>query len=108
MSNVFHFILLVIYNSYILPNGVVEDTHFLRHLFSSVLLEALGLKDDSGVIYELINYRYFEDSMLGDWDLMIDGMVNVRTVSLSFSHLNYFFLVSLLEHFSSKLPLTSS
>ena len=70
----------MIYNSYILPNGVVEDTQFLRHLFSATLLEALGLKDDSGVIYDLINYRYFEDSMLGDWDLMIDGMVNVRTM----------------------------
>ena len=68
----------MIYNSYILPNGVVEDTHFLRHMFSATLLEALGIKDDSGVIYDLINYRYFEDSMLGDWDLMIDGMVNVR------------------------------
>jgi len=71
------FVLGMIYNCYIVPNGVVEDTHFLRHLLSSTLLEALGLKDDSGVIYELINYRYFEDSMLGDWDLMIDGMVNL-------------------------------
>jgi len=71
------FVLGMIYNSYILPNGVVEDTHFLRHLFSGTLLEALGLKDDSGVIYELINYRYFSDSMLGDWDLMIDGLVNL-------------------------------
>merc|ERR1711970_1178643 len=71
------FVLGMIYNSYILPNGVVEDAHFLRHLFSATLLEALGLKDDSGVIYELINYTYFEDSMLGNWDLMIDGMVNL-------------------------------
>ena len=36
----------------------MTDEHFLRHLFSSTLLEALGLKDDSGVIYELINYRF--------------------------------------------------
>jgi len=71
------FVLGMIYDCYIVPNGVKEDTHFLRHLLSSTLLEALGLKDDSGVIYELINYRYFEDSMLGDWDLMIDGMVNL-------------------------------
>jgi len=71
------FVLGMIYNSYILPNGVVEDTHFLRHLFSSTLLEALGLKDDSGVIYELINYRYFQDDMLGDWHAMIDGMINL-------------------------------
>merc|ERR1712168_1095906 len=71
------FVLGMIYNSYILPNGITEDANFLRHSFSATLLEALGIKDDSGIIYELINYRYFEDSMLGDWDLMIDGMVNL-------------------------------
>merc|ERR1711910_212522 len=71
------FVLGMIYNSYILPNGVVENEHFLRHLFSATLLEALGLKDDSGVIYELINYRYFTDDMLGDWHQMIDGMINL-------------------------------
>ena len=48
----------MIYNSYLVPNSVMTDEHFLRHLFSSTLLEALGLKDDSGVIYELINYRF--------------------------------------------------
>merc|ERR1712192_195449 len=52
------FVLGMIYNSYLVPNSVMTDEHFLRHLFSSTLLEALGLKDDSGVIYELINYRF--------------------------------------------------
>ena len=78
------------------------------------MLEALGLKEDSGVIYELINYRsvcsshlfiyllqrnpitikwvlmssiylifgysvfrFFKDHELGNWDLMIDGLINV-------------------------------
>ena len=86
----------MIYNSYLVPNSVMTDEHFLRHLFSSTLLEALGLKDDSGVIYELINYRFifgtstsvfysnffcvrfFTNNELGDWDKMIDGLVNVR------------------------------
>merc|ERR1711970_612405 len=71
------FVLGMIYNSYIVPNDVTNNDLFLRHLFSTTLLEALGLKDDSGVIYELINYRYFMDHMLGDWDLMIDGMINL-------------------------------
>ena len=47
----------VIYNSYLEPNNVMSDEFFLKHHFTSVLLEALGVKDDSGVIYELINYR---------------------------------------------------
>ena len=48
----------MIYNSYLVPNSVMTDEHFLRHRFSSTLLEALGLKDDSGVLFELINYRF--------------------------------------------------
>ena len=67
----------VIYNSYIVPNNVTTDTDFLRYEFTEVLLDALGIKDESGVIYELVNYRYFADEDLGDWDAMIDGMVNV-------------------------------
>ena len=35
-----------------------------RYLFSSTLLEALGLKEDSGVIYELINYRFWSSFVL--------------------------------------------
>lgn len=68
----------MIYNSYILPNNVTSDSYFLRYEFVEALLDALGIKDESGVIYELIQYRYFEDQMLGDWELMIDSMVNVR------------------------------
>merc|ERR1712055_561781 len=71
------FVLGMIYNSYLVPNDVMTDENFLRHQFSATLLEALGLKDDSGVIYELINYRYFYDTDLGHWHEMIDGMINL-------------------------------
>jgi len=71
------FVLGMIYNSYLLPNNVMEDGFFLRHYFTETMLEAMGLKDDSGVIYELINYRFFGGDELGDWCSMIDGMVNL-------------------------------
>jgi len=71
------FVLGMIYNSYLLPNNVMEDTFFLRHYFTETMLDALGLKDDSGVIYELINYRFFQPNQLGDWCDMIDGMINM-------------------------------
>jgi len=71
----------VIYNSYIAPNNVTTDSHFLRYDFTEKMLDALGIKDSTGVIYELINYRYFTEDVLGTWDLMIDGMVNVRLKS---------------------------
>ena len=68
----------VIYNSYIVPNNVTTGSHFRRYDFTEKMLDALGIKDSTGVIYELINYRYFTEDVLGTWDLMIDGMVNVR------------------------------
>jgi len=71
------FVLGMIYNSYLLPNNVMDDSFFLRHYFTETMLEAMGLKDESGVIYELINYRFFQDSNLGDWCDMIDGMINL-------------------------------
>lgn len=71
------FVLGMIYNSYIAPNNVTTDSHFLRYDFTEKMLDALGIKDSTGVIYELINYRYFTEDVLGTWDLMIDGMVNL-------------------------------
>jgi len=71
------FVLGMIYNSYLLPNEVMTDEHFLRHRFTATLLEALGLRDDSGVIYELINYRYYNNNDLGHWHKMINGMINM-------------------------------
>lgn len=71
------FVLGMIYKGYLLPNDVMNNEHFLRHEFSATLLEALGLNDDSGVIYELINYRFFNINDLGFWDRMIDGMINM-------------------------------
>ena len=95
------FPIAVIYNSYLVPNSVMTDEHFLRHQFSSTLLEALGLKDDSGVLFELINYRFifetnilpftyvfdvrfFTNNELGNWDKMIDGLINVRHPNICF------------------------
>ena len=67
----------MIYNSFIAPNNVTTDSYFLRYEFTEAMLDAMGIKDYTGVLYELISYRYFADDDLGVWDLMIDGMVNV-------------------------------
>jgi carboxylesterase type B len=71
------FVLGLMYNSYIVPNNVLEDQFFLRHLFVFTLLNAMGLRDDSGNIYEMLEYTFFEQTDLGTWDTMIDGMVNL-------------------------------
>merc|ERR1712110_1284457 len=71
------FVLGMIYNSFIAPNNVTTDSYFLRYEFTEAMLDAMGIKDYTGVLYELISYRYFADDDLGVRDLMIDGMVNV-------------------------------
>lgn len=71
------FVLGMIYNSFIAPNNVTSDSYFLRYEFTEAMLDSMGIKDYTGVLYELISYRYFEDDDLGVWDLMIDGMVNL-------------------------------
>ncbi|XP_023323658.1 cholinesterase 2 [Eurytemora carolleeae] len=71
------FVLGLMYNSYILPNNVLEDQFFLRHLFIYTLLNAMGLKDQSGNIYEMLEYTFFDHTEMGTWDTMMDGMVNL-------------------------------
>merc|ERR1711868_2935 len=71
------FVLGMIYNSFIAPNNVTTDSYFLRYEFTEAMLDAMGIKDYTGVLYELISYRYFADDDLGVWDLMIDGMINL-------------------------------
>ena len=73
----------MIYDSYIKPNNVTTDTYFLRYEFTEAMLDALGILDNTGVIYELVNYRYFEEWMLGSWEAMIDGMINVSSLIIS-------------------------
>merc|ERR1712200_67310 len=71
------FVLGVMYNSYFVPNDVLNDAFFLEHRFISTLLKALGLYDSSGNIYEMLEYTFFHHSDLGYWDKMMDGMINL-------------------------------
>ena len=68
------------YNSYLMVHGYENDPEFLKFHFIPVMLNALGLNDTSGVIYQLIEYAYFQHNVLGSWDAMMPGMVNVRVL----------------------------
>merc|ERR1712018_1090027 len=60
------FVLGVMYNTYIEPRGLVHNSSFLRHDFMPAMLDALGLHDATGVIYEVIAHDYFKAKELGD------------------------------------------
>ena len=72
----------VIYNKYIEPRGLMHNASFLTHDFLPVMLNALGLDDKSGVIYEVVEHDYFNITDLGDWDKMMPGMINVMQFHL--------------------------
>ena len=66
------------YNNYIVPNALQHNEYFLRHGFIPVMLDALGLNDNSGVIYEILEHDYFALRDVGEWDKMMPGMINVN------------------------------
>ena len=41
------------------------------------MLNALGLHDESGVIYEVVQHDYFNMTDVGHWDQMMPGMINL-------------------------------
>jgi hypothetical protein len=61
------------YNNFILLHGHQHSEAFLRHEFIPVMLEALGLNDASGVIYEILEYAYFSFKTVGEWEKMMPG-----------------------------------
>ncbi len=71
----------VMYNNFIVLHGHQHDESFLRHEFIPVMLDALGLNDNSGVIYEILEHDYFKLNEVGEWDKMMPGMVNVSKIT---------------------------
>lgn len=71
------FVLGIMYNSYIKPHDLMGDKDWLMHDFITDMLNALGLHDSSGVIFEILENEYFNSTDLGDWETMMPGMINV-------------------------------
>jgi len=71
------FVLGLMWNAYFTVNELQNDPVWLRHYFASTLLEAMGLNDDSGLVFEMLIYTFFDSSDMGDWDKMMPGMVNL-------------------------------
>ena len=58
-NNLYFKIFLVMYNNYIEPRGLIHNSSFLKHTFMPTMLDALGLHDSSGVIFEVVEHGYF-------------------------------------------------
>merc|ERR1719347_2035935 len=71
------FVLGLMYSLYFVPNNYLDDTFFLNYEFTDTLLQAMGLNDESGNIYEMLEYTFFKHSDMGVWDTMMEGMINM-------------------------------
>jgi len=71
------FVLGLMYNTYFVPNSILDDSFFLQFEFISTLLRAMGLNDASGNIYEMLEYSFFSHPDMGDWSKMMSGMINL-------------------------------
>lgn len=60
------------------------------------MFRSLGLADESGNIYEMLEYAFFEHSDMGYWEKMMQGMVNVSTYKnqLLYSYAEHIYLHS--------------
>lgn len=71
------FVLGIMYELYFVPNNYLNDIFFLDYEFIDTLLQAMGLNDESGNIYEMLEYSFFNHTDMGKWETMMDGMVNL-------------------------------
>jgi len=71
------FVLGLMYGLYFVPNHYLNDTFFLEYEFIDTLLKAMGLNDESGNIYEMLEYSFFRHKDMGTWSTMMEGMVNM-------------------------------
>ena len=91
------------YNNYIEPRGLIHDADFLTHDFMPTMLDALGLQDTSGVIFEVVEHDYFNITDLGMWDQMMPGMINVSSFRYLLKHSRLFLRAEFSEGFLCRL-----
>ena len=74
------------YKRYLKPRSLLNDTDFLQGEFVSTLLESIGI-DQGYVFSDLIANKFFLPGQLGNLDLMIPGVVDVRRKFLRLKNL---------------------
>ena len=67
------------FNSYLAPNNLTEDEHFLTYDFIPTLLGTVGV-DNSYAIEEMIRDEYFEEWQLGNLTSMRPGVIDLFSV----------------------------
>lgn len=69
------------YNRYLLINNhTIEDTDFLKYDLIPTLLNAFDLEDKNGAVGNSMKLIYFPNAIMGDWNSMVGGLIDVSGV----------------------------
>ena len=70
------FIYAIVYNRFMVPNNLTEDTYWLSYEFVPQLLKTVRMENSYG-IEELLERAYFDEWQIGDLRAMQDGLIDL-------------------------------
>jgi carboxylesterase type B len=73
------YVFAVIYNEFLVPNGLDQDAEYLHHEFISQLFETSEISNYYG-LKELVTSSYFRNGQMGDLMAMMPGLVDFFSV----------------------------
>ncbi|XP_059477244.1 cholinesterase 1-like [Neocloeon triangulifer] len=71
------FVLDYAYETFLVPNGLLEDEDFLKNQFVTVILNAYHVKENSQTFVDAVTRRYLNQADLGDFTKMTEGLVDM-------------------------------
>lgn len=75
------YVMGVFYNRFLVDNGLLENSTFLRNTLTSAILDSLGVADISTAVHDALSKQYLEDSRAsGNFSEMFPGLVDIFSV----------------------------
>ncbi|XP_042203071.1 esterase FE4-like [Homarus americanus] len=69
------------YKDFLYPNGhTTNDTEFMRDEAVHTLINAFGIDDKNGAVTNTMQVGYFPNAIMGEWDTMVGGMIDMGGV----------------------------
>lgn len=73
-------VLAYLYNDFLVPNNLVNDSQFLANDLVPVIIKALGVEDPDGQIAKEYTEKYLGSAQLGDFQSMVAGLTDMTGV----------------------------
>jgi len=73
-------ILGILYDSYLVPNNLTNDSEFLKTQLVPLIINAVGLTDESGELAAALTAKYLANAELGNFASMAPGLIDMCSV----------------------------